>query len=385
MDIFTLRYPARKQVLHRAHVGVVGSGDLEILLEPAPGHKAIVNIRTSVDGHQPTWRAVLDRFFLRYQGAAKIDINDFGATPGVVAFRLQQAVETLEDFEVDSLSQYTNCRVLNSFIELNARQRARALLDDGTFRELLNPFDRVQSPWLVQQDIVPQFDDGVIVARGQIDSQPAVVISIEGGFQGGSIGEVSGSKIACALDLACTDNERGIPTRAVLVMESGGVRLQEANIGLEVISEIHSSIVSLRQYAPVVGVIAGMVGCFGGMALSAALCSSLIMTRQARLGMNGPEVIEQEAGIDECDSSDRSLIWEVYGGVQRYETGLADALVEDDTAIISKTVQHFCGRDRPSENRLTEADRYLKMLSTIHPSNSLDVLAMRRLLGRRRD
>ena len=43
-----------------------------------------------------------------------------------------------------------------SFVELGARQRARALLDDGSFRELLGPFDRVMSPWLPRQGIVPR-------------------------------------------------------------------------------------------------------------------------------------------------------------------------------------------------------------------------------------
>jgi malonate decarboxylase delta subunit len=46
-----------------------------------------------VDGYAQTWKSVLDRFFSRYAGAARIEINDFGATPGVVALRLAQAVE----------------------------------------------------------------------------------------------------------------------------------------------------------------------------------------------------------------------------------------------------------------------------------------------------
>ncbi len=57
------------------------------------------------------------------------------------------------------------------FIELSARERAKALLDEGTFRELLDPFARVMSPWLVQQNIVPQADDGVVIAKGTIQEQ----------------------------------------------------------------------------------------------------------------------------------------------------------------------------------------------------------------------
>ncbi|CDL10675.1 Malonate decarboxylase beta subunit [Klebsiella pneumoniae IS43] len=59
-----------------------------------------------------------------------------------------------------------------------------------------------------------------------------------------------------------------------------------------------------------VGIIAGTVGCFGGMSIAAALCSYLIVTREARLGLNGPQVIEQEAGIEEYDSRNRPFYLE---------------------------------------------------------------------------
>ena len=66
-----------------------------------------------------------------------------------------------------------------SFIELPARERARSLLDAGTFRELLGPFDKIESPWLPLQGIVCQADDGCVIARGTIDGEPAVVAAIE--------------------------------------------------------------------------------------------------------------------------------------------------------------------------------------------------------------
>jgi malonate decarboxylase delta subunit len=96
MEQIELSYPATKRVSKRAHVGVVGSGDLEVLLEPAEGEIATVFIRTSVNGFRDTWKAVLDRFFTNYDGAARIQINDAGATPGNVMLRLEQAVEASE-------------------------------------------------------------------------------------------------------------------------------------------------------------------------------------------------------------------------------------------------------------------------------------------------
>jgi malonate decarboxylase beta subunit len=227
----------------------------------------------------------------------------------------------------------------HSYIELTARERARAVLDAGTFRELLGPFERLKSPWLPLQGIVAQADDGVVIARGELDGHAAVVASIEGVYQGGSIGEVSGAKLAGALELALRDCERGRPVRPVLLLETGGVRLQEANLGLAAIADIHGAIVALRRHVPVVAVVAGIVGCFGGMSLAAALCSRLIVTRQARLGMNGPEVIEQEAGVAELDASDRALIWSLMGGEQRFATGFVDVLLEDDVEAIAAEVR----------------------------------------------
>jgi len=59
-----------------------------------------------------------------------------------------------------------------SFIELDARERATALFDPGTSRELLSPFDRMESPWLPMQGITPQADDGCVVMKGKIAGKP---------------------------------------------------------------------------------------------------------------------------------------------------------------------------------------------------------------------
>ncbi|AMA45881.1 biotin-independent malonate decarboxylase subunit beta [Pseudomonas monteilii] len=252
-----------------------------------------------------------------------------------------------------------------SFVELGARQRAQALLDAGSFRELLGPFDRVMSPWLPQQGIVPQADDGVVVAKGTLNGQPLLVAAIEGAFQGGSMGEVGGAKIAGALELAVEDNQKGIPTAAVLLLETGGVRLQEANLGLAAIAEIQAAIVALRQYRPVIGLIAGSVGCFGGMSIAAGLCSRVIVTREARLGLNGPQVIEQEAGLDEYDSRDRPFIWSLTGGAQRHASGLADAFVADEASQVREAVVTQLAAGEPAQPRTRQAAHFLARLGAL--------------------
>jgi malonate decarboxylase beta subunit len=275
-----------------------------------------------------------------------------------------------------------SARSRRSFIELSARERGAALLDAGSYRELLGPFARLKSPWLPLQGIVAQADDGVVLARGRIGGESAVVAAIEGAYQGGSIGEVSGSKIAAALELALRDCERGRAVRPLLVLETGGVRLQEANLGLAAIAEIHAAIVALRRHVPVVGVVAGLVGCFGGMALAAALCSHLIVTRQARLGMNGPEVIEQEAGIAELDAMDGAAVWRLMGGEQRYATGLADVLVEDDADVIAAQVRDAFTSAAPP--RSEQVDEFRRRLATIDAQQPPSPEALRGLWARER-
>lgn len=274
-----------------------------------------------------------------------------------------------------------NARLLSqhSFVELNARQRARALLDAGSFRELLDPFARMMSPWLAKQGVVPQADDGVVIAKGSIGGLPVVIAAIEGAFQGGSLGEVGGAKIAGALELAAEDNRNGIPTAAVLLLETGGVRLQEANLGLAAIADIHAAIVDLRRYQPVIGVIAGSVGCFGGMSIAAGLCSYLLVTREARLGLNGPQVIEQEAGIEEYDSRNRPFIWSLTGGEQRFASGLADGFAIDDVASIQRQVDTWLMQGLPEQQRSGQYARFLQRLAQLDTAPQIDPQTVRTL------
>jgi malonate decarboxylase delta subunit len=97
MRTFDFEFPGDRPATRRAHVGVVGSGDLEVLVVPGRTDSASVRVRTSVDGFDEVWRNVLDRFFTRYGMTGSIEINDFGATPGVVSIRLLQALDASTD------------------------------------------------------------------------------------------------------------------------------------------------------------------------------------------------------------------------------------------------------------------------------------------------
>ncbi|MGV9712069.1 biotin-independent malonate decarboxylase subunit beta [Gordonia sp. NPDC003424] len=267
------------------------------------------------------------------------------------------------------------------FTELTARDRVRSILDPGTFRELLGPADRVESPHLPIQGIVPQTDDGAVIGRGTIDGVSAVVAALDGRFQGGGVGEISGAKLAAALERAAVDLARGIDIRVVLVLDTGGIRLQEANLGLLAIAEIHAALVELRRGGPVVGVIGGPLGCFGGMGIAAGLTSHLIMTRNARLGLNGPEVIESEAGVDELNARNRPLIWSTIGGTQRTSTRFAEMLVDDEADRVGDAVRAvWTTPSNPGPARADQIDRGLRIVAAVDPVERPDPARFRTLV-----
>lgn len=78
-------------------VGVVSSGNLEVLIEAADLAGACeIEVRTAAHGFSPIWEAVMTDFHGRWPLAnTRISINDMGATPAVVSLRLDQAVESM--------------------------------------------------------------------------------------------------------------------------------------------------------------------------------------------------------------------------------------------------------------------------------------------------
>lgn len=217
----------------------------------------------------------------------------------------------------------------HSYYEANARRRLLGLLDAGSFRELLPPQARATSPHLPLLDLPVAFDDGVIVGTGALAGRPVLAASQEGGFMGGAVGEVHGAKLTGLFERAIDEK----PAAVLLLLESGGVRLHEANAGLIAVSETMRALLAARAAGvTVIALIGGAYGCFGGMGIIARCCDTVIMSEEGRLGMSGPEVIETAQGVEEFDSRDRALVWRTVGGKHRYLTGDAQRLVEDDIA-----------------------------------------------------
>ena len=221
-----------------------------------------------------------------------------------------------------------------SYAECSARERLALLLDAGSFHEWLPPAERVTSPHLAQLGVPSAFDDGVAIGRATLDGRAVFVAAQEGAFMGGGVGEVHGAKLVGLLQRALRDR----PAAVLLLAESGGVRLHEANAGLIAVSEVMRALLDVRATGiPVIVLIGGANGCFGGMGIVARCADHIVMSDVGRLAMSGPEVIEASHGVDEFDSRDRALVWRTTGGKHRWLTGDCDALVEDDVAAFRAT------------------------------------------------
>ncbi|AAZ18995.1 putative malonate decarboxylase, beta subunit [Psychrobacter arcticus 273-4] len=225
--------------------------------------------------------------------------------------------------------------IQNSFYEKTARNRIASIVDKNSFVEILKPGSMPTSPNLASLDITGSFDDGVIIGKATIKDNFVYIIAQEGQFMGGAVGEMHGAKIVGMLLKAIEEKPKAI----VFFVDSGGVRLHEANAGLIAISEIMRAMLKVRNAGiPIITVIGGTNGAFGGMGISACLSTHIIMTEEGRLALSGPEVIETLKGVEEFDSKDRALVWRVTGGKTRYLLGHVQVLVEDDIDDITQEI-----------------------------------------------
>src|SRR5450830_1209422 len=237
-----------------------------------------------------------------------------------------------------------------SYLESNARERIAQVLDAGSFEEFLPPAHRVVSPHLDQLDAPVSFDDGVVVGCGSLFGASVFAAAQEGGFMGGAVGEVHGAKLVGLLKRAVQERAAAV----LLLLETGGVRLHEANVGLIAVSEVMRAVLDTRaQNIPVIVLIGGSNGCFGGMGIVARCANVVIMSEEARLAMSGPEVIETASGVEEFDSRDRALVWRTTGGKHRYLLGDCQVLVADESDAFRSAAIEAIREARAGEVRLT--------------------------------
>ena len=280
----------------------------------------------------------------------------------------------------------------SSFLDANARDRALGMVDAGTFTEFLNPRDRFVSPHLPVLGTAVEFDDGTVTGVGLIGKHPVFVVSMEGKFIGGSIGEVNGGKMVATLRLAekaAAQIKEAHPDEyserrplVAISFETGGVRLHEANAGLLAHAEVMDAFQDCRHKLPIVAVVGSKVGCFGGMGFVAAATDVIVMSEEGRIGLTGPEVIEQEMGKEEFDASNKALVYRTTGGKQKYIMQDCNYLVEDKISdfyeVLAKvadlSMDEIEGMRRIGSLKLVQEQMGLvKLVGEMQPKDAMDM------------
>ncbi|KTC83656.1 biotin-independent malonate decarboxylase subunit beta [Legionella cincinnatiensis] len=305
----------------RTVCGVVGSGNLEVIIEENNTAETLFMIQTAVDHYKPVWKMVIADFMRQHKPIGlQFTLNDNGAMPAVVLLRLTQALEEFQGYY----------KIGNNYQELSARERIHALFDTNSFIEWLAE-EKHYSPYLAALNLPGEADDGVVIGSAFLGKNKVLVASQQKDFMGGAVGEIHGAKLTGLFKAAIASKVKAV----ILLIDSGGVRLHEANAGEIAISETIRAIFDARNNGIMtVGVVCGKNGAFGGMGIISSCLDYLIINEVGRIGVSGPEVIQAVAGIEVFNALDRALVWRVYGGKTRYLQDVAQSYVSSDIAAI---------------------------------------------------
>lgn len=250
----------------------------------------------------------------------------------------------------------------------DARGRAQALCDEGTFTEL-EPLRRARTSDGALDG------DGVVVGLGSVAGRPTAVISHDFSYAGGSIGAAFAAKVTRVQRLAI---ERRFPI--VYLNDSGGARIHEGIEALHGCGEIMALNVAARRVVPQISAILGP--CAGAAAYSPALTDWTVIARSTgRMFLTGPEVVRAATGevIDP----------EALGGADVHTRGSGVAHLEADdegTALsIIRTMLSFLpqatGAPLPMRSGASPLPERADALPTIVPSNPRAAFDMRDVLS----
>ena len=198
----------------------------------------------------------------------------------------------------------------------SASQRINALLDEKSFVEIGALVTARATDFDLKQNDTPS--DGVITGYGTIDGNRVYVYSQDASVLGGSIGEMHAKKIANIYDLAM---KTGTPV--IGLIDSTGVRLQEATDALNSLGEIVFKQTMAKGVVPQIAAVFG--NCGGGLALVPAIADFTFMEeKKAKLFVNAPNTIDGNF----AEKNDTAA-----AKFQSEETGLVDFVGDEDTVL----------------------------------------------------
>ena len=199
-----------------------------------------------------------------------------------------------------------------------ASQRIAALLDDNSFVEIGGLVTARATDFNLKPNETPS--DGCITGYGVINGNLVYVYSQDASVLNGTIGEMHAKTITNLYDLAM---KTGAPV--IGLIESAGLRLQEATDALAAFGEIYLKQTMASGVIPQITAVFGTCG--GGLGLFPTMTDFTFMEeKNAKLFVNAPNALDGNV-ITKCDSSSAKF--------QAEESGIVD-VVADEATILEK-------------------------------------------------
>lgn len=197
-----------------------------------------------------------------------------------------------------------------------ASQRIAALLDDNSFVEIGGLVTARATDFNLKPNETPS--DGCITGYGVINGNLVYVYSQDASVLNGTIGEMHAKKITNLYDLAM---KTGAPV--IGLIESAGLRLQEATDALAAFGEIYLKQTMASGVIPQITAVFGTCG--GGLGLFPTMTDFTFMEeKNAKLFVNAPNALDGNV-ITKCDSSSAKF--------QAEESGIVDVIADEATIL----------------------------------------------------
>ena len=217
----------------------------------------------------------------------------------------------------------------------SARNRIESLLDAHSFVEI-GALVRSRSTGFVQEE-KKEATDGVICGYGSISGKPVYIYAEDREILSGSMGEMHGRKIARLYDMAM---KMGAPV--VELLDSSGIRLEEATDALYALSKIYKKKAKAKGLIPLYSIVFGQAG--GGMAVLSALSDFRFLEKEeGRLFINAPDAVrgnkddsfargeaQEEAGNVDFSGTEEEIFREVQKAFRFLPANKEDAAFSEE-------------------------------------------------------
>ena len=233
-----------------------------------------------------------------------------------------------------------------------ASQRIAALLDDNSFVEIGGLVTARATDFNLKPNETPS--DGCITGYGVINGNLVYVYSQDASVLNGTIGEMHAKKITNLYDLAM---KTGAPV--IGLIESAGLRLQEATDALAAFGEIYLKQTMASGVIPQITAVFGTCG--GGLGLFPTMTDFTFMEeKNAKLFVNAPNALDGNV-ITKCDSSSAKF--------QAEESGIVD-VVADEATILEKVRELVSFLPANNEDDASFLEDCTDDLNRVNPENA---------------